>query len=311
MAAGILENDMMFSASGIRPWHNLGKVIEDAVSSEDALRIAQLDWSVEQVPVYAGTKLIEGAFANVRSDTKDALGIITAKYKILQNTEAFAFTDAIMAQKDIPCTYETAGSLFNGKRIWMLVKMPNRTILDDEIENYIFLTNSHDGKSSIKVGITNTRIVCNNTLQLAVQGAKRTWSARHMGSIEGRQREAIETLGLSSAYLDAMEIEAQKMAMKKIDINTFLDQMYPIESDLSKTVLRNLEQRRETILSIHNNKNDIGNLRGTAWGIYNAVADMVSNTAPLRDSKTYETRRFVSFLDGNETLERAQLILAA
>lgn len=311
MASGVLENDMMFSASGIRPWHKLGKTIEDAVSSEDALRIAQLDWSVEQVPVYAGPKLIDGYFANIRSDTKDALGIITGKYKVVQNTEAFAFVDSIMAQQDVSCVYETAGSLFNGKRIWMLVKMPNRTILDDEIENYLFFSNSHDGKSSLKVGVTSTRIVCNNTLQLALKDSKRTWSARHMGSIDGRQREAMQTLELSTVYLDQVEREAELMAVKKINMSNFIDQLFPIKGDETTCVKRNLDEKRNSIISLYNNKPDLQNFKGTAWGAYQTVSDFVSNSKPQRETSTYNEKLFVSFLDGNETLERAQLYLSA
>ena len=309
MAAGILENDNLFVV-GERAWHGLGVRLDNPINSEDALRIAHLDWSVEQVPIYAGTKQVEGYLGNVRSDTKECLGIITSKYKILQNIDAFSFVDDIMNQDSIECKYESAGSLYNGQRVWMLAKMPSSFILGDEVDQYLYISNSHNGKSSVHVGCTSIRIVCANTLNLAMNSAKRTWSARHMGSIEGRKQEAMETLGFAQKYIDAMKIKAEEMAAIKFDINTFVDQLFPFNEEASNRIKNNQKEVRDYIISVHNNKNDLGNFRSTAWGCYNAFADWMSNSEPQRKSSTFETNRFVSMLDGSDLNIRAQEILA-
>ena len=88
MAHGLLEYDWMLSAKE-RPWHGIGTVVEEAPTSEDAIRIARLDWTVDQFPVFANGNEIPGYFANVRSDTNEALGVVRNRYKIVQNTEAF------------------------------------------------------------------------------------------------------------------------------------------------------------------------------------------------------------------------------
>lgn len=310
MASGIMENDMSFVV-GEPAWHGLGKNIKEAVSSEEAIRIANLDWDVLQVPLYAGTKEVPGYYGNIRSDTKDFLGMVTAKYKITQNTEAFSFVDDIMAQKDIPCTYESAGSLFNGKRVYLLAKMPNREILGDQIENYLFFSNSFNGKSSIKVGLTCTRICCNNTLQLAIKEANRVWSFRHMGNLEEKKREAMITLGLATSYLDAMALEAERLAKIKVNAQKFVEELFPLDENEAERAKKNILTSREEVLNIFTKKEDLQNFRKDGWGAYNAVADFVSNVAPLRMTKTYKERRFVSFLDGNDLMERAQLILTA
>ena len=153
MSAGLLEYDWMLSAKE-RPWHGIGTVVEEAPTSEDAIRIARLDWTVDQFPVFANGNEIPGYFANVRSDTNEALGVVRNRYKIVQNTEAFDFVDGIVANKHLECRYETAGSLFNGRRIFLLVKLPNKDLLGDLVENYLFFTNSHDGSSALTAGIT-------------------------------------------------------------------------------------------------------------------------------------------------------------
>lgn len=92
MAHGLYENDWMLSTKQ-RPWHGIGTVVQDAPTSEDAIRIAKLNWTVEQFPIYANGKEIAGMFANVRSDTNETLGVVRNRYKIVQNNEAFNFVD--------------------------------------------------------------------------------------------------------------------------------------------------------------------------------------------------------------------------
>lgn len=308
MAAGILENDNLMYV-GDRAWHGLGTRLDNPVNSEEALRIAKLDWSIEQVPIYAGTKQVDGYLGNIRSDTKECMGIITQKYKVLQNKDAFAFVDDIMNQDEIECKYESAGSLYNGKRVWMLAKMPNFFLVGDEVESYLFITNSHDGKSSVRVGVTNVRIVCNNTLQLAINTASRTWSARHMGSIEGRKQEAMETLGFAQKYITAMNERAEQMASTKANINKFVNLLFPFNEEASERIKRNTKEIQDFIINVHNTKDDLANFKNTAWGCYNAFADWFSNSEPQRKSATFETNRFVSMLDGSDLNEKAQAIL--
>lgn len=309
MSHGITEFDNLFVS--FKPaWHGLGTVVDEALSSEDALRIAKLDWDVVPQPVFMQSgKQIEKVFTNVRSDIDESLGIVSGKYKILQNRDAFAFVDDLMGLDEAVVKYESAGSLWGGERVWMMARIPDSKILDDTIANYLFISNSHDGKSSVKIGLTNTRIVCNNTLQLATETAPRVWSARHMSSIEGRKKEALETLGFSSNYIKQMEGRANKLYNISVEPNYILEKLFVLKEDVSERVKRNILETREEILSIHNNKNDLGNFRKTGWGVYSAVADYVSNSEPLRKTDTFETKRFVSYMDGNDLLSKAQQLI--
>ena len=137
------------------PWHGMGVRVEEALTSEEALRISGLDWSVRQAPVYygKGRALTEEYRANLHDDTGDLLGIVSDQYQIVQNAEAFAFTDELLGEG---VRYETAGSLFGGRKTWLLARLEQVTILGDQVDPYLLFSNGHDGYNAVKVAITPT-----------------------------------------------------------------------------------------------------------------------------------------------------------
>ena len=306
MAHGLMEYDWMLSVKQ-RPWHGIGTVVEDAPTSDEAIKIAKLDWKIEQVPVMANGVEIPNYFANVRSDTNQALGVVRGRYKVVQNTEAFDFVDGIIENKDVECRYETAGSLFNGRKIFLLVKLPNKELLGDDVENYLFFTNSHDGSSALTAGITNVRVVCNNTLQMALKGAQRTWTCRHTDSIFAKNAQAQEALGLAVTYIDKMQETAWELASKKINEEAFFRKLF--EKNPTNLCEKNKEQAIERMHLIYTQKDDLQNFRGSAWGMYNAVADFVSNTTPFRNTATYKENKMNQFCSGYAMLNTAQDLL--
>lgn len=307
MASEIRENDWMFSGNGMRPWHGIGTVVTGCPTSDEAIKLAKLDWDVVQYPVSANGKEIPDHFANVRSDTNEALGIVKSRYTVVQNLEAFDFVDSIIGSDEVECHYETAGSLFNGRRIFLCVRLPQSVLVGDKVDNYLFFTNSHDGTSSLLAGITNVRVVCNNTLQMAIQGAQRTWKVRHTMSIKDKTEEAKLSLGLAVKYMDSMKVKAEQMAWKKVREEEFFKALF----DSSKMAEQNKEQMITSIHNLYHNKADLANFKGTAWGLYNAVADHVSNSDPIRMTRGYKERKLADFFDGYKLLETAQKILVA
>ena len=162
-----------------KPWHGLGTMVQEAPTSADALRLAGLDWTVEARDMWlnGGYEPIPGYKANVRSSDNKVLGVVSDKYRIVQNADAFAFTDALIGG-DVH--YETAGSLLDGKKIWLLAKLPDSEICGDKTEPYVCFSNTHDGSGAVRVCMTPVRVVCNNTLNLALNTAQRAWSVRHV-----------------------------------------------------------------------------------------------------------------------------------
>ncbi len=196
------------------PWHGLGTKVMEAPASKEALELAGLDWKVTQEPIYTNLgERIEGYRANIRDVDRKPLGVVTDRYKVVQNQEAFAFTDSLLKEG---VRYETAGSLQGGRRIWLLAHMPREyMIMGERFSPYLLFSNTHDGSGAVKVALTPIRVVCQNTLNLALTTAKRSWSMMHTGNIQGKIQEAKETLLLAEDYMDSLGQEFESLRKKK------------------------------------------------------------------------------------------------
>lgn len=305
--------ETMFSAGRQKPWHyaetsEVTKLIQEAPTSKDALRYAGLDWEVLQTPVYMESGIeIPNYKANVRSTDNACLGIVTDRYQIVQNTEAFEFTDAIVGETENGVvTYETAGSLCGGRKIWLLAKMPVQKVLDDDVEPYMFFSNSHDGSGAIKIGMTPIRIVCNNTLNMALAGAKRSWSTKHVGDMQSKLEEAKLCLSMADKYMQNLDIEAERLANAKLyreQIDEILDAMFPIEDNDS-------DRKKQNVQSIKDNfyvayfMPDILKFGESAWRAVNAMSDMVTHSTPKRNTASYEENRWGKIMDGHVMMDQ-------
>lgn len=292
--------ETMFYA-GQTPWHSLGRHVESALSSADAIKMAGLDWKVQPQPIQVvGGGVIEGMKANVRSSDNKVLGVVTDRYKVVQNEDAFAFTDILLGEG---VRYETAGSLSNGKRVWLLAKMDTTKVCGDDVEPYLVFTNSHDGSGAVKVAVTPIRVVCQNTLTLALSSAKRTWSTRHCGDIQGKMDDAKKTLGFASAYVESLKEESEKLTQIVVLAPQFADfvmKMFPLKEDASERQVANIERQRKALAEIYNHKDDIQRFHGTAYGVLNAVADWMPHFVPARQTKNYQENNFMNIVDGGK-----------
>lgn len=295
-----------FFGAGERAWHGLGTVIEqDVVTSEEALTLAGLDWEVEKQPVFVdsfdgdGFDTVEGAYCIRRTtDGRVVSGSNTVGdyYRPVQNAEGFSFADHLIGEG---AKWHTAGSLEGGKCVWMLARLPiELQVAGEDHVPFIFLTNRHDGKGAVKVACTPVRIVCANTLAMAVQGAKRSWSARHLSqwdNPEAMAASAAETLGFAVNYFERMAAQAQALVETKMtpsEFGRFLDQLIPLpiatgdtELIMSDRSARNLQEKRDAIDAIYRGAENLSNVRGTKWAAYNAVAEWGEWFRPVRETK--------------------------
>ena len=285
------------------PWHGLGTIVQDAPTSVEAIKLAGLDWTVESQPIYIGDKIeVPNYKANVRATDSKVLGIVTDRYKIVQNSEAFDFTDSLIGEG---CQYESAGSLMGGKKIWLLAKMPEREILGDQVDPYICFTNSHDGMGAIRACMTPIRVVCNNSLNLALSTTKRQWSTKHIGDLESKLSEARHTLQLANDYMDDLAIVADKMAHTKVTdekIMEILSELFPIEETDSDRKKNNAKELRDKFM-VCMFAPDILKFKGTAWGAVQAASDFATHVAPRRMTDTYKENNFNRVLDGHIILD--------
>lgn len=291
-------------------WHGLGTIVKEAPTSIDALRLAGLDWDVLPEPVFLrdGSEVPE-TVVNIRSSDRSILGVVSDHYKIVQNRDAFAFIDGLLESDSDKITFESAGALNHGKRVWMLAHLPAKKILGDDIVPYLVFTNSHDGSQAITAALTPTRVVCQNTLTLALNNAKRLWSIRHMGDIEGKKKDAAITLGLATKYMEQMQITAEEYQQKKITkkmLEEIIEMVFPIDNEDSDRAKNNVSTLRNQFIDIYSTAQDLKKFSGDAWGVYNAFGDFASHIKPLRETKTYQEKLFTSFIDGNKILKAAQ-----
>lgn len=296
-----------------KPWHGQGIRVDEAPSSEEAIRLAGLNWEVQQQPIYLadGTQ-IKGNYANVRSSDGKALGIVGDRYKIVQNTDAFAFTDALLGEG---VKYETAGSLKDGKVIWLLARMPESIeILGDKVDPYMVFTNTHDGSGAVRVCMTPVRVVCNNTLNAAMRGARRVWSARHTGSVTNKLDDARETLRFANQYLEATKNtfeELHKVKLNEFTLYKIVDNIVPITGDMTDRQKSNQHIIRDDILMRYKEAPDLKVLDQTGARLVQAVADTTSHMEPFRQTANFKENRFKKTLDGNEMLDKTIRILLA
>lgn len=212
------------------PWHGLGKKVETALCSEEALQEAGLDWTVIQRSLLTDNLMeIPGFKANIRESDQQLLGIVTDRYSIVQNHEAFAFTDELLGEG---VQFETAGSLQNGRKVWLLAKLPESYIISgDRINPYMVFSNSHDGSGSIKVAMTPIRVVCQNTLNLALRNAKRVWTTIHTGNMKSKLDEAKKTLLLAEYYMTRFGEEVDRLNQIKMSdkkVMEYIELLFPM-----------------------------------------------------------------------------------
>lgn len=268
----------MFSRVEV-PWHGLGYISDRALTLEEAIPAAGLDWEMQKVPavIHLNGEVIpnEGMFDLVRMDKKISFGQCTEQYKICQNRELGEFVQALTG--DSEAEFETAGALDYGRRVWFLCRLRKELyVAGDKILPFFLISGSHDGKGGIIVCMTPIRVVCANTLAMALKGTKRVISVRHIGDIEQRLSEKSRILGLTTKYVETFEEMANKLVMKKVTdaaIETLLKEvLFPIKEDAAKRGITLMENARDIVRNCLK-KEDLANVNKTAWGVYNAVAD--------------------------------------
>jgi phage/plasmid-like protein (TIGR03299 family) len=297
-----------------RPWHGLGTRVAEAPSSEDALRLAGLDWQVVQTPVYTGSgEAIPGYKANIRDRDRRVLGVVTDRYKIIQNQEAFSFTDALLGKG---VRYETAGSLQGGRRVWLLARLPKEYIISGEqVSPYLVFSNTHDGNGAVKVALTPVRVVCCNTLNLALDTAKRSWSMIHTGNIRDKLQEAEDTLFMAEEYMVQLGREFTDLQRRKVtdrQVAEYIEMLLPMEKSATAAQSKNITRLREDMARRYYEAPDLQGVGKNAYRFLNAVSDFATHAEPLRRTANHKENLFMRTIDGNPLIDKAyQLVKVA
>lgn len=336
--------------AGEAPWHKLGVHVKEAVKAADAIRLSGLDWSVSKRPLFWHESITDDAeeikfsqlgweesdsYGIVRDDTKAYLGTVGERYKPIQNRDGFDFLDSVIGEYG--ARYHTAGAIFGGKRVWMLVELPKQSFSlnsKDEVKAYALFTNCHDGIGAARCIPTNERPVCGNTLRRAMSNGKSDGiSIRHTGDIKGKISDARSALGLAVKGFEDFKVEAEVMSRTRLvnHIGYFdglLDMVCDVtaaEANKGADALaaalavteaqqaieaerfgRQIERRKSLLADIieryESERCGINGMRGTVWAGLNAVTEHADHNKIVRfngSESAKESKRFESVLMGD------------
>jgi phage/plasmid-like protein (TIGR03299 family) len=317
MPAGLTDSDSMFSVREV-PWHGLGAVLERAPANlDEAIEASGLGWSVtkELIAVHRDDEAnavwslprsepISGYHATVRQDTREVLGIVGERYRIVQNREAFAFVDQLLGTE---MHFETAGSLHGGRRVWVLTKLPDWVhVGGDPVRPYVLLMNSHDGSTAVSAATTPVRVVCQNTLNWALSNARQRFSIRHTEAVTQRVYEARRVLELSIDYYGQFKRVGDRLASERFterQLRTVLEELYPTgtSDSASARACRSREQRKERVVELFLHGATQGNAPHSKWAALNAIVEYGDWLRPLRSG----SQRFARALEDAPAKTRA------
>ena len=272
-------------------WHGLGTVFSEEKTTQEMLDTANLsNWNVRledlEIPSHLSSDksyqyvIRTNPFDNAQTDV---LGVVGQRYVPLQNEDLFSFGDNIL---DGGGRWETAGSLRGGRVVFGSLALERETILDpsgvaDKVKTYLLINTSHDGSIAIQASITPVRVVCANTLNLALRstkkknGVKQSFKIRHTQTAEGKIAVAREALGLANAYMDEFDIMAKAMIEQEVNAKKFNDIIlaaYPKPEKDSKGAIKKWENKIDVINDIYTGEFN-GMIAGTAWGAFNALTE--------------------------------------
>jgi len=289
-----MENgEVAFALRGAPAWHNLANRIftkDEEVTTATMLSEAKLsNWNVRLSPItdHISTEWNDVSNAqlvirdNPFKSQVDVLATVGKRYKPVQNEELFAFADAIH-DANPECRWESAGSLKKGKVVFGTVEIPRTMVLDpeganDETKLYLIVWTSHDGSVAVQAAVTPVRVVCQNTLNLAMAHAKQSFKIRHTQSVDGRIAVARETLGLALGYFDEFEKEAQALYSQTItdaEFSKLIQTIYPKPpQDAAKVALTKWENKVVLLDELYHNSPTNATIKGTKWGAFNAITE--------------------------------------
>jgi phage/plasmid-like protein (TIGR03299 family) len=324
MPAGLTTTDSMFSVREA-PWHGLGAVLDRPPATiAEAVEASGLGWRVEREPIAVDRgdvatvddwwqprcEEIAGWWANVRQDTRQVLGIVGERYRIVQNADAFRFVDQLLGSS---MQFETAGSLHSGRRVWVLARLPEHIeVGGDPVRPYVLLMNSHDGSTAVVVASTPVRVVCQNTLGWGLAQARQRYSIRHTEKVREHVHQARRVLELSVDYYRQFKALGDRLASERcteLQLRRVLEQLYPSGTgEVSERTRRSREQVKRRIVELFVEGDTQGSAPGSKWAALNAIVEYADWIRPARNAG----QRFARGIDDTAQKTRAlELITTA
>jgi phage/plasmid-like protein (TIGR03299 family) len=280
----MVANVQTMAYHGEVPWHGIGTPIPQGLTAAQMISAAGLDWTVDLRPARGATKINrKGQFSRYEvvrvprpqaQETEVLLGIVSRRYQLLQNAEAFEFFDPIVGDKK--AYFETAGALGEGERIWVMAKMPGamEIVPGDECLKYLLLSTTHSGDGAVIVKFTSVRVVCQNTLMLAMQDGQKAYRVRHSKKMQFKLHELADFLAITQDVFLKAEATFRRLAQIRMvgdRLDRYLEAVFPVSAAQKKNGTN--PARWDFLHQIFESRPDLQppKVRGTLWGAYNAI----------------------------------------
>lgn len=276
-------------------WQSVGTEVDQGLRTEDAIEQAGLNWGVTKEPLYTQNALGEIIpckydFAIVRSDMDGPgrqLGVVGSRYKPVTNAECFDFMDSIIGEAG--ATYECAGSLWGGARVWMMARLPEQDIwiegTDDITKSYLLLHTTHNGQGAVTASLTPIRMWCSNMLQAALNNATRTWSVVHTGDPVKKLRAATVTMGRSAEYMKEFNEIANDLARRPIkpaELNKLTEWLFPPATS-GEVSTQTANNRSAIVWAFENLESaNVPGIQGSRWAAWQAVTAWADHARTTR-----------------------------
>jgi phage/plasmid-like protein (TIGR03299 family) len=290
----------LVSGRGIVPWHQLGTVVDQALSVGEGLRLSGNDFEAVKVPLFfgavedsvMGSDLEPSSVGLVRSDNRQHLGVVGKKFEVIQPRQAFSFLDELV-QGEGDTKLDTVGMLANGT-MFMALELPDNIVLDaegmnDKLAYYLTSLNRFDGTAAFRINASPFRPVCGNTVRWGTEHAASSWSVHHRKNWARRMDEARRTLKLSAKYREAFTEEATALIqhdMTPAEFDAFVASVMPIDEDAKALARKRTEERRDQVRNLYENSSTQENIRGTAWAAEQAYVEWLDHMSGVRAPKT-------------------------
>lgn len=302
------------ASSHVSVWHGLGQRVEGLMTSQECLEQAGLNWTVSKREITCmgndgGQIAIPGKVAIVRDDTDSVLSVMSDSYAIIQNEYCFAFADALVGEGS--ASYATAGSIGGGKKVFLQAELDGSFFVggrsDEEVKRLLLFGNSHDGSTAQFALCTPIRVVCQNTLNAALSGAKNMFKVYHRKGYASKAQEAHRVLGLAQEHFEAFKASANRLIELEVSstyVEGFINALLPAEADENGDIATRTANRRDEIKALF--ANGMGNHGKTRWDLFNAVTEFVDHKQGGRvTQKRLNLSAADTNIEGEQRLERA------
>jgi phage/plasmid-like protein (TIGR03299 family) len=306
MSSGITKTDQI-AYVGLTPWHSLGNQVPEDVSVEEMIVAANLGWPIEIAPLFFtidGKQHLVPERVMYRGDTNDVLDVVGPIYEPAQNTEVLEFFRDYLATGDLKLN--TAGSLWGGKYVWGLAKLKVGFTLPggDQVEGYLLVANANKYGRGLIVKFVLERVVCHNTLSIALSENGRQVTIAHNRKFDAdARRDAQQKLGLAVDTFKNLEKEAQTFAKHKLtddEVNRVLGITFDLKLDEEEIYVEN--RRATRVRELYEGAAigaDLKSATGTSWGLLNSVTQYMDHEA----GRSQDTRLRNAWFGGGETIK--------